>query len=122
MAKRIKRTDKNYFAVEWSSSHLGNLCRGEWSLFWGKDSFTGEDISYLIPEEIRREPMYTYGTYNTIWSRYIDGMRERDWIKENNYWLNEITRSYYLKKQLFKLFQQEDWRYEECGSCMYRSN
>ena len=55
--------------------------------------------------------------YSEKWETYKDGMKERIWIRENN-WLNDISTDPNIQKAIFKAIQKCDWRYESCGGCI----
>lgn len=106
--------------VEWTGK-WPCLCSGEWILM-----IDGEDKSNLIPEDLRRNEMGTYGTYsswhfenwNEVFENYQDGMSCDEWIEYNKYWLDNISTDLNIQKQLFYGFQASDWRYGSCGGCI----
>ena len=98
------------------------LCHGEWQL-----EVNGTDVSALIPEELRKSPMDTYGTYscwsfddNYIeqWGKYRDGLKGPEWISKNFDWLEKITNDRKVMGKIFSTFQKEDWRHGSCGGCI----
>lgn len=108
------------FKAEWTGSYP-SLCFGVWRLY-----IDGKDKSDLIPEKLRRHPMDTAGTYQSLhfenWAKvfedYEDGLECDDWIKENDYWISGIADCYDEKKALFKAFQAQDFRMGSCGGCI----
>lgn len=121
------------FKAEWTGSYP-SLCVGEWKLYRkyediledGSKDEGYDDISNLIPEDLRHEPMDTYGEYNS-WCfdenycerfiDYTDGLDFKDWCKENESWIHLICdpKDY---KSLYEAFNEHDWRYESCGGCI----
>ena len=107
--------------VEWTGK-WPCLCCGEWILM-----IDGEDKSYLIPKELRKSEMNTYGSYpqwrfeedwEVAWENYVDGMPCREWIELNKYWLDNISSDYKIQEQLYCVFQANDWRHGSCGGCI----
>ena len=112
---------KHNVMATWSGS-WPCLCHGEWTLI-----IDDEDMTNMIPEELRDENMGTKGTYkswhfNDDWieefESYSDGLNQSDWIKKNDSWLSRITYDQELKEEIFGAFQQEDWRHGSCGGCI----
>ena len=98
------------------------LCSGQWKLY-----MDGEDISFKIPEYLKRSEMNTYGSYDTWkfkenwsveWSTYRDGMKQDEWIKENKEWLDTISTDYSIQRQIYDAISEEDWRHNSCGGCI----
>ncbi len=98
------------------------LCSGEWTLF-----VNDKDVTEKIPEELRTEPMYTFGTYQTwyfeddweeVFEDYEDGMSCKEWIENNDYWLKDITDDYKVKEEIYFAIQDEDFRHNSCGGCI----
>ena len=106
--------------AKWSGSYPA-LCHGKWSI-----SVNGEDVSDLIPEELKTSPMGTEGVYRhwrfKNWEEtneaYVDGFDCPEWINENKYWLDRITTDAKTQKEIFYAIQQEDFRYSSCGGCI----
>ena len=107
--------------ARWSGSYP-NLCRGEWTLKIG-----GNDVSSLIPKELRYDEMNTYGTYETwyfddnameVFEDYEDGLDCDEWIEENKYWLDAIAEDYDTQVKIFKAINEQDWRSGSCGGCI----
>ncbi len=106
--------------AKWTGAYP-NLCSGIWKLY--KD---GEDISDMIPEELRDSEMNTFGNYSSwhfedwdeVWDSYEDGLDGPDWISENDEWLSKITSDYQEKMEIFYAIQAEDWRHGSCGGCI----
>lgn len=103
--------------ANWSGSYP-TKCVGEWTLSVG-----GIDYSYLIPEDKKRTPMNTAGVYskwyfNENWTEvfedYEDGLEFDEWLAENP-WVQEVPA---LALDIFLAFQDEDWRYGQCGGCI----
>ncbi len=89
--------------VRWSGKYP-NLCMGEWTL-----EIDGKDVSNKIPKELRNKPMDTYNIYERVWlgkdwseewERYEDGLDPLGWIKENEYWLNNITTDSFEQEEI----------------------
>lgn len=121
------------FKVEWTGSYP-SLCVGKWKLYRkyediledGSKDEGYDDISNLIPEELRHEPMDTLGVYSSWYfdsdyieqfNDYTDGMNFKEWCKENESWIHLICdpKDY---KSLYEAFNEHDWRYESCGGCI----
>lgn len=104
--------------VEWTGAYP-NLCSGEWVL-----KVNGKDYSNRIP--FQGTPAMTYGKYALTYldgyeeetEFYKDGMSCERWIKENSEWLDTITIDKDLQVDIFKAFQENDWRPESCGGCI----
>lgn len=110
-------TYKAYWTGRWPT-----LCRGTWRLF--KDD---KDISDMIPNVFRDQNMKTYGTYrrvsldrswNEVTEEYTDGLEADEWINTNLWWLNSITKDPAEQAQIFKAFQEADFRRDSCGGCL----
>ena len=121
------------FKAEWTGGYP-SLCVGEWKLYRRHEEYLDDgaidiwydDISNLIPEDLKHEPMDTLGVYSSWYfdsdyieqfEDYTDGMNFKEWCKENESWIHLICKSEYYK-DLYEAFQQEDWRYESCGGCI----
>lgn len=97
------------------------LCNGEWILY-----VDGKNVTDMIPEEQREEHMRTYGTYRSwrfedweeVWGSYTNGLKENEWLAENDYWVSKITTDKSLQSEIFKAIQSEDWRHNSCGGCI----
>ena len=106
--------------VNWTGQ-FPNLCRGEWSL-----EVDGEDYSELVPfndDTWGAEEADTYGVYTRYdgdgnYKEYEDGMEENEWIAENKQWLSKITTETGVWLQIYKAFQEKDWRHSSCGGCV----
>lgn len=103
--------------ANWSGSYP-NKCSGEWKLYVG-----GVDYSYLIPEDKKRTHMNTAGTYtewhfdenwHEVFEDYEDGLEFDEWLIENS-WVQKVPA---LALDIFLAFQDEDWRYGQCGGCI----
>ena len=96
-------------------------CMGDWTLV-----VDGVDVSDKIPKDLRRSPMNTYGLYDQWefvdwleeWTTIEDGLKETDWILDNDYWLNEITDDDNTKLEIFHAIQKQDFRHSSCGGCI----
>lgn len=121
------------FKAEWTGGYP-SLCVGEWKLYSkyediledGSKDEGYDDISNLIPEDLRHEPMDTLGVYSSLYfdsdyieqfNDYTDGMNFKEWCKENESWIHLICdpKDY---KSLYESFNEHDWRYESCGGCI----
>lgn len=106
--------------ARWSGSYP-NLCSGEWTL-----KVNGKDVSDLIPKELRRSEMNTYGTYEEwhfenwleVFEDYEDGLDCDEWIAENKYWLDTITDDINVQTEIFNAISEEDFRHGSCGGCI----
>lgn len=116
------KIDKNKFEVIWNGTDGSSLCVGEWKIYKNN-----EDVSYLIPEELRDIPMGTYGIYEEWeigednleqWEEYEDGLVFEDWIKENDCWVSKICDNNEEKKELYDLINKVDFRPNSCGGCL----
>lgn len=121
------------FKAKWTGEYP-SLCVGEWKLYRkyediledGTKDIGYDDISNLIPEELKHEPMYTYGQYNSWYfdenyceqfEDYTNGLDFEDWCIENEDWIHLICESKDYR-DLYEAFNEEDWRYESCGGCI----
>lgn len=121
------------FKAEWTGGYP-SLCVGEWKLYRkyeemledGSRDEGYDDISNLIPEDLRHEPMDIYGEYNSWYFDenycerfidYTDGLDFEEWCKDNESWIHLICdpKDY---KSLYEAFNEHDWRYESCGGCI----
>ena len=107
--------------AKWSGEYPC-LCCGEWTL-----NVDGKDVSDKIPSDLRESSMNTYGTYQSwhfdedcleVFEDYDSGLDCKEWIEENDEWLNEITTDYSVKEQIFLAIQSEDFRAGSCGGCI----
>ena len=107
--------------ANWSGSYPC-LCSGTWTL-----EINGKDVSHLIPKVLRSDEMNTFGTYYTwgfdddwmeVWENYKDGLKCSEWIKENKYWLDEITTDKDIQIEIFEAINEEDFRRNSCGGCI----
>lgn len=128
------KTQSQLFKTEWTGRYP-SLCCGEWKLYRRVkylDEYTKmfyheyEDISHMIPEDIKHEPMYTLGVYEEwyfdnnnreTFGKYENGCDFEEWCKENESWIHNICdpKDY---KDLYEAFNEEDWRYNSCGGCI----
>ena len=110
----------NTYLAKWSGA-WPCLCHGEWSLYKNN-----EDISYMIPYELKSNDMNTFGEYETwhfedweeVWESYEDGLDCDEWLKENKSWISRITNSEIEQEEIFKTFQKEGFRWNSCGGCI----
>lgn len=121
------------FKAEWTGSYP-SLCVGEWKLYRkyeeiledGTKDIGYDNISNLIPEDIKHESMDTLGVYNSWYFNsdyikqfedYTDGLDFKEWCKDNESWIHLICdpKDY---KALYEAFNEHDWRYESCGGCI----
>lgn len=121
------------FKAEWTGSYP-SLCIGEWKLYRkyeeiledGSKDEGYDDISNLIPEELRYEPMDTLEVYSSWYfdsdyieqfNDYTDGLDFEEWCKDNESWIHLICdpKDY---KSLYEAFNEHDWRYGSCGGCI----
>ena len=79
--------------AEWSGKYPC-LCFGEWTL-----KIDREDCSKLITKKLRvHSDMNTFGKYDkwhfenwqVVWETYEDGLKDTEWIEENNHWLKNF--------------------------------
>lgn len=106
--------------AKWTGNYP-NLCSGRWIL-----KVNNKDVSHLIPNELRNEPMNTYNTYRSwhfvnweeTWNSYEEGLFCDEWIKENKEWLNKISTDLIIQKEIYEAINSQDWRYGECGGCI----
>lgn len=107
--------------AEWSGSYP-NLCLGEWRL-----KVDGKDVSEKIPESLRKDSMYTYGTYqywyidkdgDEIFEDYEDGFKCEEWIEEHKDWLDRISTDHSIQVDIFHAIRASDWREGSCGGCI----
>lgn len=111
----------NKFLAEFTGSYP-TRCMGEWKLHKN-----GKDISEFIPQKLKKEPMGTYGKYESWFfnedyieefSSYYDGLKQEDWIKENKYWLDKISKDISDHKKIFEAINRSDFRCNSCGGCI----
>lgn len=106
--------------AKWTGDYP-NLCSGQWIL-----KVNNKDVSHLIPDELKNEPMNTYNiyrpyhleNYQIVCNSYKDGLFCSDWIKENEEWLNKITTDSFVQVEIYEAINSQDWRYGECGGCI----
>ena len=107
--------------VEWTGEYPC-LCYGKWILKIG-----GKDCSKLIPKSLRENSdMNTIGTYDhwhfenwqELWESYENGLSEDNWIEENKHWLKKLPVEESQYKDIFKAFNEKDWRNGSCGGCI----
>lgn len=107
--------------AKWSGKYP-NVCSGKWTLI-----VNGIDVSDKIPSELINHPMNTYNSYykwkfgadwNVIWDNYYDGLFCSEWIEENDYWLNTITKDKYIKEEIYYAINSQDFQYGSCGGCI----
>ena len=109
---------KNNIEIVWTGEDPC-LCYGEWVLF-----INGEDYSNLIP--FQGTPAYTYGEYrkwhfedwDEVFEYYFNGLKRREWIKENMSWLSKLPLHRYEYSLVYELFHKSDWRPGSCGGCI----
>ena len=121
------------FKAKWTGEYP-SLCIGEWKLYRKYEDYLDDgtkdigydDISNLIPENFKYEPMYTDGQYNSWYfdknyceqfETYTNGLDFEDWCIENEDWIHLICESKDYR-DLYEAFNEEDWRYESCGGCI----
>lgn len=86
----------------------------------------GENVSDLIPEDLRTSSMNIYGTYSSwhfenwmeVFDDYRDGLEYNEWIEENKSWLDKITTDKDTQELIFQAIQAQDFRYCSCGGCI----
>ena len=121
------------FKAKWTGEYP-SLCIGEWKLYRkyedylddGTKDIRYDDISNLIPENFKYEPMYTLGVYSSWYfdsdyieqfKDYTDGLDFEEWCKDNESWIYLICESEDYR-DLYEAFNKHDWRYESCGGCI----
>lgn len=105
--------------AKWSGEYPC-LCHGKWTL-----TIDGKDVSDKIPEEMRKSPMRTYGTYQGWYFKdcmeqfydYEDGLLAGEWVEENLSWLENISTEPALQDEIYEAFKANDWRHSSCGGC-----
>lgn len=108
--------------ARWTAEWTGEsptLCFGEWILY--RD---GEPVETGIP--FQGHPANTEGTYDTwyfedwkdVWETYDDGMTSDEWITEYRDWLETLTDNVFDLIEIYRAFQEHDWRYNSCGGCI----
>ncbi len=121
--KRRRQTYKEVSVMVtayWSGSYPC-LCYGEWTL-----QVNGNDVSHLIPEDLKNGSMNTYGEYQSwhfedwieMFESYCDGLACNEWIDENKYWIDVITTDMETQEEIFYAIQKEDFRPGSCGGCI----
>ena len=89
--------------AKWTGDYP-NLCSGQWIL-----KVNNIDVSHLIPEDLRNEPMNTYRDYMS-WNF------TPDWEVENNYYEDGLFCDEWV--EIYEAINSQDWRYGECGGCI----
>ena len=105
--------------VQWTGSYPC-LCHGEWII-----KIDEKDYSSYIPDELRYNSMETYNIYQSwhfenwmeTWEEYEDGFEFEDWINHNE-WVYSITKDKKEVKEIYRLINEQDWRYNLCGGCI----
>lgn len=107
--------------AKWTGKYP-NYCSGQWIL-----KVNNIDVSHLIPEELRNEPMNTYRDYMS-WNftpdwevennYYEDGLFCDEWLEENEYWLEKISTDPFVWVEIYEAINSQDWRYGSCGGCI----
>ena len=106
--------------AKWTGKYP-NLCSGQWIL-----KVDNKDVSYLIPDELRNEPMNTCNTYRSwhfenweeVFNSHEDGLFCDEWLEENKYWLEKISTDPFVWVEIYEAINSQDWRYGECGGCI----
>lgn len=108
--------------VAWTGSYPC-LCSGEWKI-----RINGQDMSNLIPEEMRDRPMNTRGTYFRWYfdesycehsESYEDGLTFAEWRKQYSDLLFKLgIADDFEALILYTEIQKEDWRHGSCGGCI----
>lgn len=86
----------------------------------------GKDVSEKIPDELRHEPMGTYGTYSYWYfvgweekfKKYQDGMKCEQWVEANKNWLDAISANISVQREIYAAIQAHDFRIGQCGGCI----
>ena len=115
----MPKRSKNKINVEWTGG-AWSLCIGDWIL-----KINRKDYSDTIP--FQREPADTYGEYSEWhfgpgwdeeWSTYRDGMECDEWCDYYKDWLETLPLEKSEWPDLFKAFQEQDFRPNSCGGCI----
>lgn len=111
--------------VEWTG-HFPCLCCGKWII-------TYNGIQLTIPEDLKEQPMDTFGEFGTWhfdedymeeWDFYTDGYKKENWIYRNSDWINSMFQEHGIEvtdellSELYDKIQAEDWRHGSCGGCI----
>lgn len=110
--------------ASWSGTYPC-LCYGVWEIL-----VDGKHLP--IPDDIVREPMNTFGTYQEwhfedwleVFEDYEDGLGEYEWIEKNKYWidagLEKIGKKFSNQdyERLYCAIQENDFRRGSCGGCI----
>lgn len=112
--------------VEWTGA-WPCLCYGEWKIKY-------DDKELDIPEDLKCDPMYTYGCYadthfingyeDVETDMYFDGLEEDEWIKVNKGWIKKMFKEAgieYTKdlfSELYHKINEQDFRPGSCGGCL----
>lgn len=106
---------KNTFRAEWSGKSPRPYI-GDWKLYKNN-----EDITFMMPTDLRTLPAFTYGEY-PVWEEYAyaefayvpqfvtDGYRVPEWIQENRTWLDLIVDDDMDYLYLYEAFHKNDFR------------
>lgn len=106
--------------ARWTGSYPC-LCCGTWIL-----KVNGKNASEKIPDELRHEPMGTYGTYSYWYfagweekfKEYQDGMKCERWVEANKSWLDAISTDASVQREIYAAIQAHDFRVGQCGGCI----
>lgn len=111
--------------VKWTGE-WPRRCKGRWIF-----EVDGKDYRYLLPfvnDDGDDQPADTDGIFDR-WNIDKDGESELysensgldidEWIDHNREWLEVITRDEGVWDDIFFAFQKEDWRFHDCGGCVY---
>lgn len=121
------------FKAEWTGAYPC-LCNGEWILTAETTEYDEkrgsysviENISHLIPADLRKSPMFCEGMYDMWffdedyrehWKTYKSGLNWLGWVRENESWISAFAApEQYI--EVFRAFQKNDWRHNSCGGCI----
>lgn len=108
--------------VKWSGKYP-IYCLGEWTLI-----IDGVDCTECIPEDLRKIDMHTYGVYEGwylsdnglfyIWEKHQNGFICNEWIDNNHYWLKNLPIEESEYPDVYKAFNENDFRMRQCSRCI----
>lgn len=111
--------------VKWTGE-WPRKCKGRWIF-----EVDGKDYRYLLPfanDDGFDLPADTFGEYECWdfdsegereWFHYENGLDIDVWCDINRDWLEVITPNEHEWDDIYFAFQAEDWRFNECGGCVY---
>lgn len=106
--------------VSWTGEYP-HLCAGTWEIL-----LSGEDVSYIIPKNIRFSPMNTEKNYHQwhfenwldVWETVHQGLPFNEWLSKNYQWVKKLPLDSSQYNELYDAIRKEDWIHGSCGGCI----